>query len=125
MAFFQYVLSFALQKLPLSALCFQYVLSFVFNVAFAISRDRKSLPFSEPATGGLLLAPATHRPAKFAAPAHEEYRSGGMINSCYLHLAQAKGGLSSMRCALPPNTSTASIQHSVILAYCSHLVKRN
>jgi hypothetical protein len=41
-AFFQYVLSFALQKLPLSALCFQYVLSFVFNVAFALLRDKKS-----------------------------------------------------------------------------------
>jgi hypothetical protein len=39
---FQYVLSFALQKLALPMLCFQHVLSFVSFVAFAHLRDTKS-----------------------------------------------------------------------------------
>ena len=39
---YQYVLSFALQKVPIPTLCFQYVLSFVFNVAFCLLKDIKS-----------------------------------------------------------------------------------
>jgi len=39
---FQYVLSFALQKLIFPSICFQYVLSFVSFVAFGDLRDVKS-----------------------------------------------------------------------------------
>jgi hypothetical protein len=40
--YFQYVLSFALQKLTFPVLCFQYVLSFVSFVAFEPLADKKS-----------------------------------------------------------------------------------